>query len=103
MSSPMWFVLDDESALMTTRGHSWKVRRIRNNPRVRITWSNSSGQMHGEPHEGVAELVEGATERGRAIAALNKKYGLKKKLIDFGLKFAKDKTEAILKVTLTES
>ena len=40
-------------------------------------------------------------ERREAKAGLNKKYGLKKKLIDFGLRFAKDQTEAILKIELS--
>ena len=96
----MWFVLDGEAALMTTRGQSWKVKRIRNNPKVKIGWSNSSGQRHGELYEGEAELLDDPEERQRAIAALDKKYRWQKKLIDFGLRFSRDKTEAILKVTL---
>ncbi|MCA9778519.1 MAG: PPOX class F420-dependent oxidoreductase [Candidatus Eremiobacteraeota bacterium] len=98
VSSPMWFCLDGEKVYMTTRGQSWKVKRLRRNPKVKIGWSNSSGRQHGKLFSAIATIVEDPEERETAIRQLNKKYGLKKKLIDFGLRFAKDQTEAILRV-----
>ena len=102
VASPLWFVLEGEAAYMTTRGKSWKVKRLSRNPRVTITWCNSGGNKHGKPQPAKATLVEDRDEFERAVKSLNKKYGLKKKLIDFGLRFAKDKTEAIIKVELDE-
>ncbi len=96
----MWFALDGETVYMTTRGQSWKVKRIRKNPEVRIGWSDSSGGKHGKLYTAVASLIEGGCEFDEAKRLLNKKYGLKKKVIDFGLKFASDKTEVIVKVEL---
>lgn len=101
--TPMWFILDGESVLMTTRGNSWKVRRLKRNPKVTIGWSDSSGRKHGKLYEAQASLVTEEQAFQAAVIALNKKYGLKKKLIDFGLKFAKDKTEAIIKVEMPTS
>lgn len=102
VSSPMWFCVDDEKVYMTTRGESWKVKRIRRNPSVKIGWSNSSGRQHGKLFSAVATIVDDIEEREAAIRQLNKKYGLKKKLIDFGLRFAKDKSEAILRVEYSD-
>jgi uncharacterized protein len=98
VSSPMWFALDGEKVYMTTRGQSWKVKRLKRNPNVKIGWSNGSGTIHGKLFSAKATVVEDQEEFQAAKKMLNEKYGLKKKLIDFGLRFAKDKTEAILRV-----
>ena len=103
VSSPMWFCLDGETVYMTTRGQSWKVKRIRRNPQVTIGWSDGSGVKHGKLVEAEASILTSGEEFDRAKKLLNKKYGLKKKVIDFGLRFAKDKTEAIVKVERKKS
>lgn len=100
VATPMWFALEDEAVYMTTRGQSWKVKRIRNNPDVTIGWCNGTGLKHGKLVEAKAQILGSGEEFEKAKKLLNKKYGLKKKLIDFGLRFAKDKTEAIVKVEL---
>jgi uncharacterized protein len=103
VASPMWFVLEGEVAYMTTRGQSWKAKRIRRNPEVTIGWCDSSGRKHGELFKAEAILLEDGVEFEDAKRKLDKKYGLKKKLIDFGLKFAKDQSEAILRVAFTSA
>lgn len=102
VSSPMWFVLKDETVYMTTRGQSWKVKRIKRDPRVKIAWSNGAGTRHGRRVDAVAEIITDGEEFDRAVSLLDKRYGMQKKLVDFGLRFARDKTEAILKVTISE-
>lgn len=94
----MWFYLKGEAVYMTTRGQSWKVKRIRRDHNVTIGWCDSSGRKHGKLIDATAEILTEGEEFDNAIKLLNKKYGLKKRVIDFGLKFAKDKTEAIIKV-----
>lgn len=98
VATPMWFVLQEEWVYMTTRGQSWKVKRLRRNPTVEISWSNSSGSKHGKPIKARAVVVQDELEAAQAVRQLNQKYGLRKKLIDFGLRFAKDQSEAIVKV-----
>ena len=100
VKTPMWFVFIGEKVYMTTRGQSGKVKRIRNNPEVKLAHSSSNGRILGPIHDGQARIVEDPKLSQRATEALNKKYGLKKKLIDFALRYAKDKTEAILEVSL---
>ena len=101
--TPMWFVIKDEAVYMTTRGHSWKVKRLRVNPAVTIGPCTSSGRPTGKLLPAVGSVVEDEQRVEASVKALNKKYGMKKKLIDFGLRFAKDKTEAILKVELEKA
>lgn len=101
--TPMWFALEEESIYMTTRGNSWKVKRIRANEEVTIGSSDSSGKRHGKLYPAIATLIPNGEEFEKAVALLSKKYGMKKKLIDFFLRFSKDKTEAIIKVELKAS
>ena len=101
--TPMWFFIKNEKMYMTTRGQSWKVKRIRRTSEVKIASCNSSGGQCGRPFSAQATLVEETTERDAAKAGLNHKYGLKKKIIDLVFRLAaKDKTEAILKISLNQ-
>lgn len=101
--TPMWFVLEDEAVYMTTRGGSWKIKRLKRDPAVTIGPCSSSGRPRGEMLPAQGSVLEEPDDIERWAKALNKKYGLKKKLIDFGLRFAADKTEAIIKVELKAS
>lgn len=98
VSTVMWFALRGETVYLTTRGQSWKMKRIRREPQVTIGWSSSSGSSRGKLFEAIATEVLDPEERESAIRLLNKKYGLKKRLMDFGLRFAKDRTEAVIRV-----
>ncbi|AMY19133.1 MULTISPECIES: PPOX class F420-dependent oxidoreductase [Nocardiaceae] len=73
--TPIWAALDGEELLMWTQRESWKVKRIRNTPRVTVATCDRSGNNAGPALEATAEVLDDAgTERTRkAIAA---KYGL---------------------------
>ena len=100
VGTPMWFAVVGDKLYMTTRGNSGKVKRIGNHPQVTIARSSASGREQGPRLTARARVVEEESLRQQAVAALNKKYGLKKKLVDLALKFSKDKTEAILELEL---
>lgn len=102
VSSPMWFAYEDEAVYMTTRGQSWKVKRLLRNPEVTIGWCDGSGRKHGKLYPARACLVEEESTFEHAKILLRKKYGLKKRIVDFGMKFAKDKSEAIVKVVISD-
>lgn len=104
VATPMWFCLDGETVYMTTRSLSWKVKRLRANPQVRIGWSNSSGKRHGKLISAHGVVLEDPEEIAKAKTLLAKKYGLKLKLANFVLRtFGKDKNEAIIRVEIPES
>ncbi len=96
--TPMWFVLQGETVLMTTRGQSGKMKRLRRNPGVKIGPCSPRGRPTGKQVPAQARELTEPDEVQSSVAALNKKYGLTKRVIDFGLRFAKDKTEAIIAV-----
>ena len=40
--TPVWFVVHNDAFYVYTEADSWKVKRIRNNPRVRVTFQESA-------------------------------------------------------------
>jgi PPOX class probable F420-dependent enzyme len=78
VKTPVWFVLRDSGAFYAyTKAESWKVKRIRNNPRVRIAPSDMRGNVQGAWEEATARFVTGDEERA-ANRLLDGKYFLKK-------------------------
>jgi uncharacterized protein len=81
VKTPVWFAADPSASLDSsaakiyayTIGVSGKVKRVRNNPRVRIAPCNMSGKVLGEWVEARAEIVSGE-EAARGTQLLNKKY-----------------------------
>ena len=76
VQTPVWFVLHDEVVYVYTEAESWKVKRIRNNPRVRVALCTMRGRVTGPWLEGTAAIIEGA-ERDTADQLLDRKYFLK--------------------------
>ena len=77
VKTPVWFVLHENALYLYTKADSWKVKRIRNNPRVRVAACNFRGDIKGPWLDATASLVEG-DERLAADALLDRKYFLKK-------------------------
>jgi PPOX class probable F420-dependent enzyme len=77
VKTPVWFVLHNNALYAYTEADSWKVKRIRNNPRVRVAVCNIRGDVKGEWVDGTASLVDG-DERRAADKLLDRKYVLKK-------------------------
>ncbi len=76
--------LSDGRFGFTTGGDSWKVKRLRNDPRVRVQISNVRGVVSpgAEVFEGTATLV-GSTDPayGEIEQAIAAKYGLMFRLV----------------------
>jgi uncharacterized protein len=76
VKTPVWFVLHNDALYVYTEADSWKVKRIRNNPRVRVALCTVRGQVTGPWVDGTASIVEG-DERRVADKLLDRKYFLK--------------------------
>lgn len=58
-STPVWVVSDDPHRLLIATGaDTWKVRRIRRNPHVRVAACSPGGAVHGDAVDGIAHLVD---------------------------------------------
>ena len=71
--SAVWAVRDGDRLLIITDDESWKVKRIRNTPRVTIAKSGGLGKPKSEPVEGVAR-VRPKSETRRVYTAVLKRY-----------------------------
>lgn len=81
VKTPVWFVEQDGVLYVRTIADSGKVKRIRNNSRVRIAPCKSNGEPLGEWGEARAELVD--EDKAEEInTQLKRKYGLVKSMFD---------------------
>lgn len=85
--TPLWFAEKDGELLLYTLADSGKVKRIRNNPRVRVAPSDMRGKLLGDWLDAQARLLEGDQAR-EANRLLNQKYWLKR-LFDWTSKLRK--------------
>ena len=76
VKTPVWFVLHGGAFYVYTEADSWKVKRIRNNARVRVAPCGVRGDVKGPWLDGTASFVEG-DERIAADKLLDRKYFLK--------------------------
>jgi len=77
VKTPVWFVLHANALYVYTKADSWKVKRIRNSPRVRVAACDIRGTVRGPWLDATASLVEG-DERLAPDKLLDRKYFLKK-------------------------
>ena len=86
--TPVWFAVDAAAPAGVTRFYvytlpdSGKVKRIRNNAKVRINPCTMRGDLRGEWVEARARICS-ADEAAKGQALLNEKYGLPKRIGDF--------------------
>ena len=79
VSTPVWVVSDDGKRLLVWTGAStWKVKRVRSNPRVLVAASNIRGKEKGERYEGTARIVDDVDVE----VLIRRKYGWQKRLLD---------------------
>ncbi|MFX0141999.1 MAG: PPOX class F420-dependent oxidoreductase [Candidatus Hodarchaeota archaeon] len=72
-AAPVWFLEDNGKFYICTGGASYKVRRIRNNPKVEIAASDSSGNLKGEYFGGKARILT-KDETNQIYSLFRKKY-----------------------------
>lgn len=58
VKTPVWTVARDGKLLVWTQGGSWKIRRIRNNGRVRVAQCDMRGNVEGPWVEGIATVSD---------------------------------------------
>jgi uncharacterized protein len=86
--TPVWFAQEGDQLYIYSLADAGKVKRIRNNPRVKIAPCDVRGKVKGKWVEAEARIVDaGEAEHGHKM--LNKKYGLLKSIGDFFSKLRK--------------
>ena len=83
VASPVWLAGRGGTYVIMTADDSWKVKRLRNDPRVEVAPSNGSGKVEpGAPEfSGMARLLDEADSIA-AIDRVRAKYGFMAIVID---------------------
>jgi PPOX class probable F420-dependent enzyme len=96
--TPLLFVIHRERLYMRTAAHTYKVKRIRNNPMVRVAPSTFKGVLKGRWIEGEARIYDAADMQW--VNALSiQRNGWFKRLVDFRNLF-KDVQFVVIEVRL---
>jgi len=79
VATPVWFAKENGTLYIYSLANAGKVKRIRNNPKVRIVPCDMRGKPKGEWVEAKARILD---ERGATLGhkLLNKKYGWMKRI-----------------------
>ena len=96
VNTPVWVVLVGERLYVNTEAASGKVKRIRNNPRIRIAPSTMGGKPLAEWREGTAQVVDDAALVGRVNNAIRAKYGLQARIPALFARFARRVRERVI-------
>jgi uncharacterized protein len=79
---PIWAAADGDRLLVITEGDSWKVKRIRNTPRVTLATCTMRGRPTSEAVEGTAAILD-KSQTGAVYDAIGSRYGIVGKVFNF--------------------
>jgi PPOX class probable F420-dependent enzyme len=71
----IWVVPDGDAAVVITEKNAWKVKRIRNTPRVTVAICDMRGNVKSEAVEAVASVLD-ESQTERVYQAIGKRYGI---------------------------
>ena len=80
--TPIWAAADGDRLLVITEGNSWKVKRIRNTPRVTLATCKMGGHPTSEAVEGTAAILD-ASHTPAVYDAIGRRYGIVGKVFNF--------------------
>jgi PPOX class probable F420-dependent enzyme len=83
VKTPVWAAPLDGRLVVFTDGTSYKVKRIRNNAKVRVAACDGRGRVRGAWIDGTARILDDPGQIERAHAALRGKYGFIAAVTDF--------------------
>jgi uncharacterized protein len=78
----IWAAPNGDGLVAITQEKSWKVKRIRNTPRVTVATCDRRGNPTGEAVQAVAAILDKSTN-GATYDAIGKRYGLVGKTFNF--------------------
>ncbi len=92
--TPVWFVEENGELFVRTDSDTGKIKRIRNNPKVRVATSNMRGTVKGSWVEGEARIIDPESSK-HVFSLLRKKYGIPYRLIRFTERFSRSKSRPV--------
>jgi PPOX class probable F420-dependent enzyme len=92
--TPVWFVEENGELFVRTDSDTGKIKRIRNNPRVRIATCNMRGTVKGTWIDAEARMIEPESSE-HIFSLLRKKYGMPYRLMRFAERFSRSKSKPV--------
>ena len=80
--TPIWIARDGDRALVITEKNAWKVKRIRNTPRVTLAVCDMRGNPKSEAVEAVATVLD-ESQTETVYRAINQRYGIVGRVFNF--------------------
>ena len=80
--TPIWIARDGDRALVITEKNAWKVKRIRNTPRVTLAICDMPGNVKSETIEAVATVLD-ESQTEAVYQAINRRYGIIGRIFNF--------------------
>ena len=96
VATPVWFTVDGNKVFVVTKSGTGKVKRLRNNQKVRVVPAGMRGEPKGEWSDAQARFAT-PEEFELAMKLRGKKYGIKARLAGF---FSSGKGE-LVGITIT--
>jgi len=87
VKTPVWFVIKNNLIYVVTREQTGKVKRLRNNQKVKIATCTIQGKVTGQWVSGISKILT-EEETKEAVKWRDKKYGFMTKIAKF---FSKNK------------
>jgi len=78
--TPVWFVIEGKNFFVITKSGTGKIKRLRNNPNIRISPCDFRGRVKGNWLNGIATL-KAPNEYPQIIKLRDKKYGFRSKIV----------------------
>ena len=75
VETPVWFAARDGRLYVFSESRAGKMKRLRNDPKVRVAACDVRGRVHGEWLPGRAKRIEDPAAIADAYAAFDAKYG----------------------------
>jgi PPOX class probable F420-dependent enzyme len=79
---PIWAAADGDRLLVITEAKSWKVKRIRNTPRVTLATCTMGGRPTSEAVEAAAAILD-KSQTAAVYDAIGRRYGIVGKVFNF--------------------
>ncbi|WP_375488642.1 PPOX class F420-dependent oxidoreductase [uncultured Mycobacterium sp.] len=80
--TPIWAAPDGDRLLVITEEKSWKVKRIRNNPRVTLAACDLRGRPKSDAVEATAAILD-KSHTAAVYHAIGKRYGVVGRVFNF--------------------
>lgn len=87
--TPIWAAPDGDRLLVITEEGSWKVKRIRNTPRVTLAVCDVRGNPKSEAIDATATILD-KSHTGLVYDAIGKRYGLLGRVFNLFSKYVRN-------------